>query len=743
MPHTYSFKSHFKTKSHPAPRFKRLSIISCLLGLVLAANLGWAAPPQAPAKGERNKTVTAAPGLMDEFNKYPGLLDEYGRLVTRFQREIKLPGPRSSSSLLRRIPQSTTAYGAFPNYGVPAHQAFDIFQEELKSSIPLRDWWQHVQANSKGPSLETYLKKYYQLSEYLGDEIVASGTIRDTDGGVLFMAEIKKPGLEEFLRTTVKELAGKSTPPRILSPKELATAEDRNNQPVILVRPDLVIFSTDLKTARNFNAQLNRGGPTLDTTDFGKRLLESYQKGVGILMAADLQSILGQIPAGNPDARLFLKRSGFSDAKYALWEYSDVPGLAPSQSEVSFVGPRRGIASWLAAPARLSGLDFVSPDAALVMSVLLKNPAEIFADIKELTLSSNAQSTQNMANLEPVLMPILSQLTGDITLELDTLPPALPEWKVIIGTRDVNALRESLSPFLGRLQPRELVKDGETYYLIQVPNGSKPMDVSYSFQQGYLVLGSSQQAVAKAVLAHSSGKSLSTSTQYRAALPLGHPDTASAIMYQNSIGFMNAMFSKLPPELTQRWLPASSTQSVSVINALYGEQTTIRQASSSGASSVAPVLIIAAIAIPNLLRSRIAANEASAVGGLRSMNTAQAVYAASYPQRGFARDLASLGSGPGKSAPSAAHAQLLVSDLGCSGGTDGNWCTKSGYRFTIHTNCTQQRCGEFVALATPVSTSTGQRNFCSTADGVIRHKVGPQLTSLISASECKSWEPLR
>jgi hypothetical protein len=377
------------------------------------------------------------------------------------------------------------------------------------------------------------------------------------------------------------------------------------------------------------------------------------------------------------------------------------------------------------------------------MSVLLKNPAEIFTDIKELTISSNAQSTQNMANLEPVLMPILSQLTGDITLELDTLPPASAEWKVILGTRDVNALRESLSPFLARLQPRETVKDGETYYLVQIPNGNKPMDISYSFQQGYVVVGSSQQAVAKAILAHSSGQSLSTSKQYRAALPLGHPDTASAIMYQNSIGFLNAMFSRLPPELTQGWLPTSSTQNVSVITALYGEQTAIRQASNGGASSVAPVVIIAAIAIPNLLRSRIAANEASAVGSIRSMNTAQVMYAGTYTARGFARDLASLGGGPSKSSPSAAHAQFLDSILGCSSGTDGNWCTKSGYKFTIHTNCTQVRCGQFVSLATPVSTSTGQRNFCSTADGVIRFKTGPQLTSVMSPSECKSWQPLQ
>ena len=51
---------------------------------------------------------------------------------------------------------------------------------------------------------------------------------------------------------------------------------------------------------------------------------------------------------------------------------------------------------------------------------------------------------------------------------------------------------------------------------------------------------------------------------------------------------------------------------------------------------VAIILIIAAIAIPNLLRSRIAANEASAVGSIRTINTAEVTFASTYPNHGFA-----------------------------------------------------------------------------------------------------------
>src|SRR5438094_8975810 len=58
---------------------------------------------------------------------------------------------------------------------------------------------------------------------------------------------------------------------------------------------------------------------------------------------------------------------------------------------------------------------------------------------------------------------------------------------------------------------------------------------------------------------------------------------------------------------------------------------------------VAIILIIAAIAIPNLLRARIAANEASAVSSLRTINTAEVTYSTTYPTVGYAATLAALG----------------------------------------------------------------------------------------------------
>src|SRR5947199_9352332 len=92
---------------------------------------------------------------------------------------------------------------------------------------------------------------------------------------------------------------------------------------------------------------------------------------------------------------------------------------------------------------------------------------------------------------------------------------------------------------------------------------------------------------------------------------------------------------------------------------------------------VAIILIIAAIAIPNLLRARIAANEASAAQSLRLINTAEFAYNAAYPNLGYSTDLASLGGAP-PCLPSSAHACLLDNVLASAiPGSAG----KSGYVF--------------------------------------------------------------
>jgi prepilin-type N-terminal cleavage/methylation domain-containing protein len=143
---------------------------------------------------------------------------------------------------------------------------------------------------------------------------------------------------------------------------------------------------------------------------------------------------------------------------------------------------------------------------------------------------------------------------------------------------------------------------------------------------------------------------------------------------------------------------------------------------------VAIILIIAAIAIPNLLRSRIAANEASAVGSMRTINTAQVTYASTYPSVGFASTLSVLG--PGSTVTTTAtstNAILLDSVLGCTTAT----CVKSGYIFAVTGGTAVNNIvNTYTSTASPVTIDqTGKRYFFSDASGVIRYNTTTTATS--------------
>ena len=119
---------------------------------------------------------------------------------------------------------------------------------------------------------------------------------------------------------------------------------------------------------------------------------------------------------------------------------------------------------------------------------------------------------------------------------------------------------------------------------------------------------------------------------------------------------------------------------------------------------VAIILIIAAIAIPNLLRARIAANESSAVASVRTLNTAQISYNSAYPTVGFASTLANLG-GTSCAPPTSTGACLIDTQLQSG--------TKSGYSFAL-SGVSGTPASTYQVIATPLAPNqTGTRYFCS------------------------------
>ena len=444
------------------------------------------------------------------------------------------------------------------------------------------------------------------------------------------------------------------------------------------------------------------------------------------------------------------KRTGFADMKYLVWTHTSVAGQGSSQMELSFTGPRHGIAAWLAAPGSMGCLDFVSPKAAVTISLLLKNPAEVFDDIKDLATASNPNAMASLRQMEEGLNvsfrdDVYGRLSGEIALEMDSFSPQNTAWNVIAKTTDASGLLATIRKVLAATNnlPNEFDEDGVTYHIISAPSAGKKQEIAYAVVDGYLITASSREKLAESVRLHRSGESLAKSSKFQASLPTGNLAEMSALFYEDPLAMAGITLRQVSPELAEM-LAKSTADSQPIVMAGYGEETALREASRSNGMDAGAALVVAAIAIPNLLRARIAANESSAIANLRTANVAQITYQSTYPQRGYAHDLASLGPDPKEpNLISAQHASLIDADLGDAGCTSGAWCTKSGYRFTIATTCKVRPCLEYVVVATPVSSNTGSKNFCSTSDAVLRSQTAPPLESVVTVAECLKWAKIQ
>jgi type IV pilus assembly protein PilA len=154
---------------------------------------------------------------------------------------------------------------------------------------------------------------------------------------------------------------------------------------------------------------------------------------------------------------------------------------------------------------------------------------------------------------------------------------------------------------------------------------------------------------------------------------------------------------------------------------------------------VAIILIIAAIAIPNLLQAKIAANEASAVGSIRTIKSSEFAYSSAYPTVGYAASIANLG-GAAPCIPSSVTGCFLDDALAQAiPGSAG----KSGYTF-LATGLTGGGASPFnsafVAGAGPIAPkSTGNRSFCSTDDGVLRVQPNGTAAPVVTTAACLAY----
>ncbi|HEX4322290.1 MAG TPA: FecR domain-containing protein, partial [Acidobacteriaceae bacterium] len=524
--------------------------------------------------------------------KYLPLLAQFTTLQHLLE-QIPLPQTRYSSDLLGRVPADTLLYISIPNLGDFLTQANQIFQDQLKQSPALQQWWDQGHGGNT-EDLDSLIEKLHQASQYLGDEVVIVGTNQNRTRGFAILADLQQSGLDEFLRKQFSSPTGLI----VLDEKSLAstpTSPATKSGGYALIRQREAVFSNSIATLQQINAQLNKGASGFAAGAFGQQIAAAYNRGAGVILAADLhQMVAGKLSAGGKDTEA-IENSGMNEVQYLIGEHRETNGLPENHLDLQFSGTRQHAASWLAAPAPIGSLDFVTPNAAIAVAFLSKDPTMIADDLMAMAANQPTQNTkwsESEAKLGINFRDDLAaNLGGDFLLSLDGPVLPTPSWKAVIEVHNPQGLENTLERLAQSL--RDQVQGTQThplaiessqvgaqrFYSVQDLTSGATV-AQYIFSDGYMIVAPNRALLIEALHTHASGDSLARSTAFKGLLPKDENENYSAIAYQNLGPVLTPLLSQVSAESAQAIRQLAADSRPTAICA-WGKDTRIEAASNS------------------------------------------------------------------------------------------------------------------------------------------------------------------
>jgi hypothetical protein len=440
--------------------------------------------------------------------KYLALLGELSAIGRRIE-QIPGPGLRYQSKLAGLVPEDTMVYAAIPNLGTTLAEATSIFEERVAQSPVLKEWWNQKEAKQ----LQFIVNQARTFSDYLGDEIVFAVPSKMQEP--VLIAEVKKPELRKYLETQFAALraAGQGSPAVVENP----TA---SSGPTVMVHGNVMAIGGQGATLARIAALADAGAQSGFTkSPMWNRVQQSYQSGAGWIFAIDMEQIVKQHV--NQSASM----TGLDNVRYLTIERKENLGRPQTSASLDFAGARHGMVSWLAAPAPMGSLEFVSPDASFAGSFVIKNPETMLQDF--LTLSAEKPEVLTM------VAQIAATLGGEMTISVDGPLLPTPSWKVALEVNDPVRLESLLEQIAGeyKLQIAHHDVNGRTYYKASTPQ--IPYELDYAFVDGYMLAAPSEALLTSAIQNRATGNTLSQSAAFRAQLPQDGHLNFSALLYYN------------------------------------------------------------------------------------------------------------------------------------------------------------------------------------------------------------------
>jgi hypothetical protein len=324
------------------------------------------------------------------------------------------------------------------------------------------------------------------------------------------------------------------------------------------------VFSNSIETLRKIDMQLNAGTSGFATGDFGQQITAAYNRGAGIILAANLQNMVMEAAGhGGKHASTFMQESGMGGVRYLIAEHRVANGATENHLNLQFAGNRQRVASWLGTPAPVGSLDFVSPNAALAFAGVTKDPASIVDDMMAMMAADHHGTDEfNKAQTElgiDIRNDLAGNLGGEFLFALDGPVLPTPSWKVVVEVRDSERFQATLERLVQAINNHAQGQDvhaitidknqagGQTFYEVHHPK-TGALVAEYTYASGYMLLAPTRALLMEALQTHATGNTLAHSSSFKALLPVDQNENYSAVAYQNLGPVVTPLLSQLNGE---------------------------------------------------------------------------------------------------------------------------------------------------------------------------------------------------
>jgi hypothetical protein len=481
--------------------------------------------------------------------QYEELLAELTAAGQDIDARVARPGLRYGSPLPDLAPAETRAWVGLPNLGTNLAETQRLLDQKIDESPALRQWWsQTIGSAENDVKFHEMIERLGALGQHLGNEVAVAVTGRAGDGGYgedddcrpVVLAEVtNENAFRAILEQEIARLDEKGHLQIVDDPAGVPSGESDN---VWLWIGDGVFVATpDGDLLRNVAAAAGGASNPFAGSAFHGRVATEYRDGANWLFAADLASFVNNEVEEDPE----FGRTGFQDLQYFVINRREIDGTAETRAAVSFSQARRGVASWLAAPAPMGGLAYFSPETHLATAFAVKQPTSLIDDLLGINPEMAAELEKLRAEHGFDLREDLAEpMGGEIVFGVDGPLVPEPSWKVVAEVYDSARLQSTIEKIVARindelrkegkpaLQITEQEAGGHTFYILTA-NGGQQRTMAWVYDDGYIVAAPSRALLERALQQSESGVSLAATPKFRDLLGADGQVNVSAFYYQN------------------------------------------------------------------------------------------------------------------------------------------------------------------------------------------------------------------